>query len=58
MRKQKETSEATTDINILIERDLKYLRRQNAKLKNEITWLTWSIVVVTVMLLVLMNVNK
>lgn len=58
MRKQKETSEATTDINILIERDLKYLRRQNAKLKNEINWLAWSIVVVTVMLLVLMNVNK
>lgn len=58
MRTQKETSEATTDINILIERDLKYLRRQNAKLKNEINWLAWSIVVVTVMLLVLMNLNK
>lgn len=58
MRKQKEKIDATRDINILIERDLEYLRRQNAKLKNEINWLAWSIVVVTVMLLVLMNVNK
>jgi hypothetical protein len=35
---KKEKIDATTDINILIERDLKYLRRQNAKLKNEIKW--------------------
>lgn len=45
------TEHETTDINVLIERDLKYLRAQNAKLARQIEWIVIALIVMGILIM-------